>query len=246
VASVVFLAAFLVWESRQDEPLLPLSLFRDRNFSIGNLAVAMITFGLVGQMVVLLIFLQSDLGLSAVQSGIAVVPNALMVMAGAPLGGKLSQRINGKYLIFAGLLLYALGVLAIRVAAAFTATGLTFTSPLMMTGFGMGLTISPMATMALEYVAPSAAGAASGFINTVREVGAALGAAVVGAVLQGRLATELPAQAAKLSPFLLTQYPGHYRAVFVQVFQTVAKGGPSPTPCARSRRWSSAVPIWNR
>lgn len=221
LASIVLLALFVLWESRQDEPLLPLSLFSDRNFSVSNTVSAIVAFGMLGLFLPLTLFLQSVLGLTAEEAGIALVPTSLTSMIIAPFAGRLADRFNGKYILGTGLTLYAIGMGLVIYVASLHATGTTFTIPLIVAGIGMGCTFAPMTALAMRNIAPQQAGAASGFINTVRQVGGAMGSAVVGAILQNRLGAEMRSQAVHFS----AQLPPGARPGFVSGFAHSASGG---------------------
>jgi MFS family permease len=214
LGSILLLIVFVWWEARQQEPVLPLSLFRDRNFSLANLISTIVAFGMFGLFLPLMIFLQSALGLTAEQAGVTVAPMALTSMFFAPLAGRLTDKVNGKYLLSGGLIVFGFGMgLVVRVAS-LSATGFTFTVPLIIAGVGMGFMFAPMVTLAMRNIDPRQAGAASGFLNTVRQVGAALGSAVVGAILQNQLANDMHSQAVSYS----AQLPVAYRTPFVQGF----------------------------
>ncbi len=159
--------------------------------------------------------------MTAEEAGIAFVPNALVSMVVAPIAGRLTDRINGKYILGFGLTLFAIGMGLVIFAASLHSTGLSFTLPLIVSGIGMGCTFAPMVTMAMRNIAPQQAGAASGFINTMRQVGGAMGGAVVGAVLQNRLGSELHSQAVRFS----AQLPASARARFVAGFSHATKSG---------------------
>ena len=219
---VVLLLAFWRYESthREGEPLLPLSLFRDRNFSIANAISTIVAFGMLGMFLPLTIFLQSVLNMKAENAGVVFVPMSLVSMVVAPIAGRQVERV-GKWLLTAGLLLYALGMGIVIWVASLSAQGTTFTPALIVAGVGMGLTFAPMVTLAMRNVSPVQAGAASGFINTVRQVGGALGSAVVGAILYNQLATDLKGQAIKYA----AQLPAKARDGFINGFSHAASGG---------------------
>ncbi|MGH2443253.1 MAG: MFS transporter [Chloroflexota bacterium] len=223
VAAVVLLASFGMYERRhqEGEPLLPLALFKQRNFSVANSVSAIVTFGIMGLFLPLTFFLQSVLGLPAENAGVVFVPMSLTSMVIAPFAGRLSDRGLAKWILFVGILLFAAGMGAVIMVASLTATGVTFTIPLIVAGIGMGCTFSPMITLAMQNVHPTQAGAASGFLNTVRQVGGALGTAAVGAVLANQLSVELKSQAVRFS----AQLPPHYRGHFINGFSHAAQGG---------------------
>src|SRR5262249_7971550 len=186
-AGAMLLAAFVLWERRQPEPLLPLELFRDRNFTLATLLSLITTFGLFGLLLVFVLETQTVLGMSPLRSGLAALPWTVTLSAVAPVAGRLTDRIGGRVLLLAGLAAFALGVLGLAVLPTTRATAATLAGPLVVVGIGMGLTIAPTTTEAMRGIPPERTGAASGVLNTARQVGAALGAAVVGAGLQNRL-----------------------------------------------------------
>jgi EmrB/QacA subfamily drug resistance transporter len=219
--SVILLAIFVVDETHAEEPLLPLSLFRDRNFSVSNLISGAVAFGMLGLFLPMTIFLQSVLGLDAEHAGVVFVPMSLTSMFLAPIAGRLTDRIPGKYILFVGLLLFSTGMLLVIREASLSSTGLTFTPALIVAGIGMGCTFAPMVTLAMRNVPPALAGSASGFVNTIRQVGGAFGSAVVGAVLQNQLANNLHDQAVTYS----RQLPPQYRDKFIAGFSHASTGG---------------------
>jgi MFS family permease len=146
---------------------------------------------------------------------------SLTSMLVAPFAGRLVDRIEGKYLLFGGLLLFSAGMLLVIREASLSSTGLSFTPALIVAGLGMGCTFAPMVTLTMRNVPPTMAGAASGFLNTIRQVGAAFGSAVVGAILQHQLAADLKSQAIHYS----AQLPASFRARFVDGFSHAATGG---------------------
>jgi EmrB/QacA subfamily drug resistance transporter len=219
--SALILAVFLLWESRQEEPLLPLSLFRDRNYSLGITIQLMVDFAILGFFLPLTLFLQTVLGLTAFQSGIVIFPNALAIVITAPIAGQLSDKLNAKYLLTVGLIIFGVALFLVGHVASLSASGWTFAVPLFMTGLGLGLTFAPMTSEAMRNILPTAAGAASGFLNTIRQIGAALGSAVVGAVLANQLAVNIKSQAHHFAQ----QLPAQDRAGFLKAASGSSSGG---------------------
>jgi len=221
VAGLVLVAVFFIWETFQTEPLIPLSLFRDRNFSVMNFTTAAVAFGMLGLFLPITIFLQSVLGFSALKAGLTFLPMTLVSMPIAPFAGRLADRIGGKYILLFGLSMFALGFGLIDLVASINADWYTFTLPAMVAGVGLGCTFAPMITVAMRNIQPQMAGAASGVFNTTRQLGGVLGSAVVGAVLQNRLATALHDQAVARSASL----PPQFRQQFIDGFNSAAKLG---------------------
>ncbi len=220
-AGVVLLVIFVLWERAQEEPLVPLALFRNRNFSLMNWVSILIAFGMLGLFLPFVIYLQSVLGMSAFKAGLAVVPLTVTSMFVAPIAGRMSDRIGGKYILLSGLLLFGVGMALLDWRAAIDSSWSTFLIPLIISGLGMGCVFAPLATVAMRNIRPQQAGAASGLLNTSRQLGQVLGGAVVGAILQNRLATALHEQAVAASP----QLPASFRDRFVDAFSHAGRGG---------------------
>src|SRR5690348_3682513 len=108
-AGVVLAVLFVVWERFQTEPLLPLSLFRDRNFAIANWIAAAISFGMLSMFLPFTIYLQSARGFSALVAGLTLAPMSLVSMVTAPIAGRLADRVGGKYILMTGIFLFTIG-----------------------------------------------------------------------------------------------------------------------------------------
>ncbi len=220
-AGVVLLVVFFAWESFQSEPLIPLSLFRERNFSLMNFTSAAVAFGMLGLFLPLTIFMQSVLGFSAIKAGLTFLPMTLVSMPIAPFAGRLSDRIGGKYILLVGLTLFAAGFGLIDWVASINADWYTFTLAAMVAGAGLGCTFAPMTTVAMRNIEPRMAGAASGVFNTTRQLGGVFGSAIVGAVLQNRLAVSLHEEAVQRTAGL----PEPIRQKLIDGFSAAAKTG---------------------
>ena len=225
ITGVVLLIAFFVWDSFRPSPLVPLRLFRDRNFSLMNWVAATVAFGMIGLFLPITIYLQSALGFSALKAGLTLMPMSLVSMPVAPLAGRLADRIGGKYVLMFGVALFAIGMGWLDWRASIDSTWVTFLPGLLVAGFGIGCTFAPMTTVAMRNIRPQLAGAASGVLNTTRQVGGAIGSAVVGAVLQNRLAVSLHDQAVSYSAQLPSQVPQTVRQKFVDGFSNAVKSG---------------------
>lgn len=207
-AGVVVLGLFVMVErGRQDrQPLLPFTILRDRNFSLMSV-VAITLIGAVSAMLLLLsIYLQSALGMTPLAAGLvmAIAPTVSIVVA--PVSGWLTDRLGGKPLLIAGLVLFAAGLLHVVLVASVDTTWWDLLPGLALAGVAMGVVFAPPSTIAMYNIDNSVAGAASGTLNTIRQFGATIGAALVGAIIQARLAISLQeaavAQAAGLEPTL--------------------------------------------
>jgi EmrB/QacA subfamily drug resistance transporter len=223
-AGVVVIGVFLVQQAaqqRRGEPLIPFDIFADRNFSVMNGVVAAIAFGMLGLFIPLVIYLQSVLDLTALQAGLTTAPMSLISMVVAPVAGRLADRRGGKFILFFGLTLWSVG-LSIVVASAHVNSNRGDLMPgLLVAGLGLGCTFAPLQTIAMRNIQPTAAGAASGLINTTRQLGAVIGSAAVGALLQAQLASRLPTQAQANAASL----PPDARGPFVQGFRDIGSSG---------------------
>ena len=221
VVGAVLLAVFFLWESRQAEPLVPLKLFGDADFSAGNGIGAAVAFGMQAIFIPMTIFTQSVLGMSALVSGLTFFPMSLVSMFAAPLAGRYTDRVGGRRILMAGLLLFGGGSLWASRMAATTSNQWTFLPAMVVMGAGLGLTMAPLTTVAMRRIQPAVAGAASSMLNTTRQLGAVIGAAMVGAVLQNRLAVHLDEQARAVAP----QLPAQFRRAFIDGFANAGKSG---------------------
>jgi EmrB/QacA subfamily drug resistance transporter len=220
---VVLLAAFgVVQKLRQDrEPLVPFVLFRSRNFTLMNWVSFTLSIGMLGIFLPLTIYLQSALGFSALKAGLTMAPASLVMIFIAPFLGRLTDKTGGKWILASGLSLFAIGMGWVVLIASTNSSWQDFLAPLIVAGLGMGGTFAPLTTVAMREVDPRMAGAASGMLNTVRQVGSVIGTAAVGALLQNRLASSLASQAAIRSAAL----PAQVRAPFIAGIRQAAASG---------------------
>ncbi|MEU1735534.1 DHA2 family efflux MFS transporter permease subunit [Streptosporangium sp. NPDC020145] len=217
------LAAFLIHQrSRQgDEPLLPFALFRDRGYAVMSFVSATVQVGMIGLFLPVMIYLQSVLHLSAFTAGLVMAPAMMVSALLSPLAGRMSDRIGGTYILMGGLTLFAAGLTWLAWVTDVGRTGWEFQPALIVTGAGIGCVFGPMVTVALRNVEPGLAGAASGVLNTIRQIGTICGSAAVGAVLQNRLAASLHTEAAKQAADL----PAGIRDRFLTGFDNAAESG---------------------
>ena len=218
---VVLAVVFVIWERFQTEPLVPLSLFRDRNFAVANWIAAAISFGMLSMFLPFTIYLQSARGFSALVAGLTLAPMSLVSMVTAPIAGRMADRIGGKYILMAGIALFTVGMGSIAFVAGPDSTWINFLAPAIVAGLGIGMTFAPMTTVAMRNIEPRIAGAASGVLNTIRQLGAAVGSAVVGALLQYNLSNTLHDQAVKHAGAL----PAAFRDQFIAAFTNVSSKG---------------------
>jgi len=183
--AIIGLAAFILWELRQREPLVDLALFRSSGFSIINLIALIFGVGMFGSTFLLPIFLQNMLGYPALLAGFTLLPAGLVMGVVAPFAGRLSDRIGGKPLVVLGLAVMAFSMYLNSHISLLTSRE-TIYGWLVLRGIGMGLMFSPMTSLALGLVPRLKAGQASGLLNVIRQVGGSFGIAIFGTLLARR------------------------------------------------------------
>ena len=182
VLSALSLAAFVLLERHQRSPLLDLSLFRSSTFAGANVVALLVTLAMFGVFFFMSIYMQNILGYSATKTGAAFLPMTILIILIAPIAGRSSDRIGSRALMTAGMLCLAASL------AIFSRLGLDSTfwdifPGLIVGGFGVALVMTPMTAAALGSVPVEKSGVGSGVLNTFRQVGGALGIAVMGAIV---------------------------------------------------------------
>lgn len=185
IGGTVLLTLFLLWQRRASAPLLPLRLFRDRSFTVANIVGLGFSFGIFGSVFILIQFLQITQGYSPLEAGVLTMPWTMAPMLVAPLAGAVAPRVGTRALIVAGLALQAIALGWIALVMRADVSYGEFVGAFIFAGVGMGLVFAPSSTAVLARVVPADTAKASGTNSTVREVGIALGIAVLTAVFTG-------------------------------------------------------------
>ncbi len=214
VVAVLGIAGFVLWEQRMQargrEPLFDFTLLKYKSFRFGLLTVAIVALGEFGVIFVLSLYLQGVLGYTALATGLTFLPFAALTLFVAPTAGLLSARFGPKWVVTVGMLFEAVFIFVLsRVLGVDTHQG---TIILIMLGYGVGvgLAIAQLTNIVLSEVPPDRLGAGSGANNTLRQVGAALGIAVIGAVLASTLSFS-----AKSRLNDVTEVPGFVKTAIV-------------------------------
>src|SRR4051812_24810540 len=184
------LAAFILVELRVKAPMVEFRLFASRNFVGSNLIALIVTFAMLSQFFFLALYMQNMLGYSPLQAGVRFLPATLMIVAVAPIAGRLTDRIGPRIPIAVGLTLVSAAMFWLTTIDPSTTYGNLFPSFILM-GIGMALVMSPMSTAAMNAVADAKAGIASGILSMNRMIGGTLGVAVVGAVFQAAARSDI-------------------------------------------------------
>lgn len=192
-AGVVVMAVFVWTQGRtKSEPLVPLELFRDRNFAISNLAIAAVGFTVTSMALPMAFFTQLARGLTPTQSALLLVPMAVLSGALAPLAGRILDRVDPRLLLVPGLTLMVVGLVGYALLMNTEAPVLLLLIPAAIIGVANAGMWGPLATTATRNLPPRQAGAGSGIYNTTRTVGSVIGSAAIAAYMQSRLTANLP------------------------------------------------------
>jgi EmrB/QacA subfamily drug resistance transporter len=181
-AGSALLAGFVLYSTRAKNPMLPMRLFRSRAFAGINAASLLMFLGMFGSIFLLSQYMQGVLGYSPTEAGLRMLPWTGMPMLVAPIAGILADRIGGRPVVAAGLFLQALGLGYMSVVATADASYSAQLPALIVSGIGMALFFAPASHLVMSSVRPSEQGIASGANNALREVGGALGIAVMASI----------------------------------------------------------------
>ena len=182
IAGAIVLALFILWELRVEEPMLPMRFFKNRVFTLANIASLFMFFGMFGSIFLLSQFFQIIQGYSPLGSGVRILPWTIMPLFVAPVAGALSDRIGGHRLMGVGLTLQAAGLGTIAAISTPTTPYWQLVAPFAISGIGMAMFWAPVANVVLSAVKPEEQGQASGANNAIRELGGVFGVAVLASV----------------------------------------------------------------
>ncbi len=180
--AAVSLISFVLLERHQRAPMLDLSLFRNRTFSGANASMLFVGLAMFGTFFYVSLYMQNVLGYSPVEAGASFLPMTILIILIAPRAGALTDRIGSRWLVGAGMTLLSLMLFyfaTLGVSESFWA----LLPGLLLGGFGMGLTMTPITAAAMSAVAVDKAGVGSAVLNSARQVGGSLGIAVMGAIV---------------------------------------------------------------
>jgi EmrB/QacA subfamily drug resistance transporter len=202
IAGAVVLVLFVVWQRVQrGEPLIPLRIFRDRNFSVGTAVIVTVGLGVTSMGLPLMFYLQLVLGLAPTQAALMMVPMAVLSIALARPVGLLIDRRDPRRIPVLGLLLVASGLLLYFLLAGPDTPIWLLLIPSAVLGLGNAFMWGPLASLTTFGLSPEYAGAGSGVYNTSRQVGAVMGSAAMAALMESRISAQLGAAAGDLGSF---------------------------------------------
>jgi MFS transporter, DHA2 family, multidrug resistance protein len=177
IIAAIGLIGVVVWELRQKEPVVDFHLLKDRTFAISTASMFVLGFVLYGSTMALPLFLQTLLGYTAMQSGLALSPGGLMIMIMMPIVGILLSKVEARWLIIVGLVVSALGLFQMS----HWNTQINFghaVSARVVQSLGLAFLFVPINTVAFSFIAKAKTGYATGLINLARNIGGSSGIAI--------------------------------------------------------------------
>lgn len=180
--AVVFLLAFAIWENHSKNPMLPLYLFKNRSFTGANIALTLIMFSLFGSSFFLSQYFQIILGHTALQTGIGLLPLAIAVVVTSALSAKVSERLGMKLTVVGAILIVAIGLFYLAYVEGVGTAYETLLLGMIIIGIGLGIATGPATDSVMGAVPVAKAGVGSAMNDTTRELGGAMGVAVMGTI----------------------------------------------------------------
>lgn len=188
------MAGFVYWQSvTPHEPLIPLQIFRDRDFSLSNLGIATIGFVVTGMILPLMFYAQAVCGLSPTRAALLTAPMAIATGVLAPLVGRIVDRSHPRPVVGFGFSVLAIALTWLSIDMTPSTPIWRLVLPISLMGIGMAFIWSPLAATATRNLPPTLAGAGSGVYNATRQVGSVLGSAGMAAFMTSRIGAEMPA-----------------------------------------------------
>lgn len=192
-AGMAFMAGFVYWQSvNSGEPLIPLKIFRDNDFSLSNLGISVIAFSVTAMIVPVMFYAQVVCGLSPTQAALLTGPMAIASGVLAPVVGRLVDRVPPRPIVGFGFSALAIALTWLSFEMTTTTPIWRLVLPLTLMGIGMAFVWSPLAATATRRLPAAQAGAGSGVYNTTRQVGGVLGSAGIAAFMTSRIGAEMP------------------------------------------------------
>lgn len=180
VAAVLF-AAFLWWEGRAEQPMMPLGFFKRRAFSVSTLIALLVGFAMFGVIFFITLYFQNVQGYSPMEAGVRSLPLTMMVLVTAPIAGRLNPKVGPQKLMVFGMISASIAMFGLSQLEPDSSYNAIWPFYILM-GVGIALTMPALSATGMGAVPPTQSGIASGVINAGRQVGGALGIAILGAI----------------------------------------------------------------
>ncbi len=204
---VLLLLGFVAYERRAKYAMLPLGLFRNHNFSVGNLATLSVYAGLTASTFLLVVFLQQVAGYSALSAGMSLLPVTIIMFLVSPRAGALAGKYGPRLFMGFGPLVASLGFLMILRLTEDLSYWTGLFPAIMVFGFGLAFTVAPLTAAILGDVPAAQAGIASAVNNAVARIAGLLAVAAVGAIVATSFGSVIDRQ------FQAAGIPGYYASM---------------------------------
>jgi Major Facilitator Superfamily len=198
VIAAILIALFLWWETRTEHPMLRLEFFENPRFSAASAAITLVFFAMFGTIFLLTQYLQFVLGYTPLEAGVRVMPVATLIIA-APLSARFNERFGTKIVVSAGLLIVAAAMTLMATIQVDTGYG-RLAVAIAILGIGMGTAMAPATDSIMGSLPLAKAGVGSAMNDTTRQVGGALGVAVLGSILAWQYGSSMAPAVAQLPP----------------------------------------------
>ncbi len=218
IVGLLFITAFVYWQAKnRNEPLMPLGLFKDRNFSLANIGISTVGFAITGMALPLMLFAQNVLELSPTRAALLFVPMAVLTGALARPVGKIVDRAHPRYITGFGVFALIVALVWLSQVMAPSTAIWKLLLPIALMGIASAVVWAPLSATATRNLPMRSAGAGAGVYNTSRQIGAVLGSAGIGVLMQSRLtATMSGAAGAAQSGVLPPALHGAYATAMAQ------------------------------
>jgi EmrB/QacA subfamily drug resistance transporter len=196
-AAAILLAAFVAWELRSDHPMLNVRFFENRRFTAANVSITLVFFAMFGSLFFLTQYLQFILGYTPLQAGLRTAPIAAVIVVVAPITGALVQRLGNKVLVCAGMVVASAGLFWMSRLTPTSGYGHVLEAMVVLAA-GMSLAMTPATESVMGSLPREKAGVGSAMNDTTRQIGGALGVAVLGSVFTSAYSSGLSNVLARL------------------------------------------------
>ena len=190
-AALVILTAFAFWERHANQPMLPLRFFKNMSFTGANIALTMVAFAMFGSFFFMSQYLQTVHGYTPLEAGVRLLPMAFAAFVGAITSAWIAQKIGTKLVVALGILIAAGGLFYFNRIAAVNTSYVDIAIGMIITSVGMGITMSPATNSIMGSVPVDEAGVGSAMNDTNRQIGGALGVAILGTLLNSSYAASI-------------------------------------------------------
>ena len=218
---IAVMAGFVYWQSvNKNEPLIPLTIFRDRDFTMSNVGIAVIGFVVTAMILPVMFYAQAVCGLTPTESALLTAPMAIATGLLAPVVGRIVDRAHPRPIIGFGFSMLAIALTWLSIEMTPTTPIWRLLLPFLAMGIGMAFIWSPLAATATRNLPGHLAGAGSGVYNATRQVGSVLGSAGMAAFMTSRISAEMPGggQGGAVGEGAVTELPEFLREPFAVAF----------------------------